>query len=107
MLLRRAKIKSAAIAISLTRPGSSPSRSGSASRDELHRHAVHAIAQAGRLRPVVEDMAEMAGAARAVDLGAGHQQAPVTSLADRPGKMIVEARPAGAAVELGRRGEQR
>ena len=54
--------------LSLRRAGAA--RSGPA-RHEAHRHAVHAVAQAGRLRAVVEDMAEMAAAARAMDLGAG------------------------------------
>ena len=53
---------------------SSPSRSGGA---ELQRQPVHAIAKAGRLRPVVEDVAEVPAAARAQDFGALHQQAAV------------------------------
>ena len=40
-------------------------------RHELHRQAVHAIALAGRRRAVVEDVAEMAAAAAAMDLGRG------------------------------------
>ena len=39
-------------------------------RLERHRHAVHAIAQAGRLGTVVEDMAQMAAAAAAMHFGA-------------------------------------
>ena len=38
-------------------------------RRERHRHAVHAIALAGRLRPVVEDMAQMPAAPAAMHLG--------------------------------------
>src|ERR1700738_262153 len=41
-------------------------------RVEHQRKAVHAVAQAGRLRAVVEDVAEMAAAAAAVDFGAQH-----------------------------------
>ena len=44
---------------------------------ELKRHAVHAIAQARGRRAVVEDMAQMPAAARAVDLGALHEQAGI------------------------------
>ena len=44
---------------------------------ELQRHAVHAVAQAGRLRAVVEHMAEMAAAAAAMHLGARHEERAV------------------------------
>src|SRR5690606_13266847 len=70
-------------------------------RAELHRQAVHAIAQAGRLRPVVEDVAEMAAAVRAVDFLARIAELVIGLARDRPGKRTVEAGPAGAAVELG------
>ncbi len=42
-------------------------------RLEIHRHAVDAIAQMRRRRTVVEHMAEMAAAAAAMHLGAGHE----------------------------------
>src|SRR6478609_4183912 len=45
------------------------SASGGAGR-EIHRDAVHAVAQAGRLRAVVEDVAEMAAATAAMHFGA-------------------------------------
>ena len=44
---------------------------------EAHRDAVHAVALAGRRRAVVEDMAEMATAAAANDLGLGAEPAAV------------------------------
>ena len=50
-----------------------PFRSGGGGL-ERQRDAVHAIAQAGRLRPVVEDVAEMAAAAAAMDRGADHAE---------------------------------
>ena len=46
-------------------------------RLEIHRHAVDAVAQAGRRRAVVEDVAEMAAAAAAMHLGAHHAVAAV------------------------------
>src|SRR6202035_2508017 len=63
--------------------------------------AVHAVAQARRLRAVVEDVAEMAATASAMHLGAQHAEGPVFRLADRVLQRLVEARPAGAAFELG------
>ena len=71
------------------------------------RKAVHAVAQPGRLRPIVEDVPEMAAAAAAVNLGAHHAQRPILGLADGVLKRLVETRPAGAAFELGLRREQR
>src|SRR3546814_14361447 len=46
------------------------SRSGASGRPEAERRAVHAIALAGRLRHVVEDMPQMTAAAPAMHLGA-------------------------------------
>src|SRR5271169_5206383 len=71
------------------------------------RVAVHAVAQSGRLRPVVEDVTEMAAAAAAMHFGPRHAEGPVFGFADRIVERLVEARPAGAALELGLRGEQR
>src|SRR5438309_4123960 len=68
---------------------------------------VHAVAQSSRLRPVVEDVPEMAAAAAAVDFGPQHAEGPVFGLADGVVERLIEARPAGAALELGLRGEQR
>src|SRR2546430_13240687 len=63
--------------------------------------AVDAIAQAGRLRSVVEDMAEMAAAAAAMHLSACHAEGAVLGLAERIFQRLIEARPAGAAFEFG------
>src|SRR5216683_931556 len=68
---------------------------------EVERYAVHAIAQPGRLRPVLEDMAEMPAAPAAMHLGAGHEEAAVGVGLDHILERRREARPAGAAVELG------
>src|SRR4051794_17260776 len=76
-------------------------------RLEHQRKAVHAVAQAGRLRAVVEDMAEMAAATAAVDLGAQHAEGTVLGLAHRIVERLPETRPAGAALEFRLRGKQR
>ena len=66
--------------------------------------AVHAVALAGRLRPVGKDVAEMGIAVRAADFGAPHEPRAVVVLArPRPAHRRIEARPAGAGIELGRR----
>src|ERR1700722_6406066 len=80
---------------------------GRRSRMKHQRKTVHAVAQAGRLRPVVEDVAEMAAAAAAVNFGAQHPEGAVLSLADGVLQRLIEARPAGAALEFRLRGEQR
>ncbi|CAH2401244.1 hypothetical protein MES5069_280021 [Mesorhizobium escarrei] len=72
----------------------------SGSRLEFQRDPVDAIAQAGRRRAVLEDVAEMAAAAGAVAFGADHAVAAVDGRLDRTGHRIVEAWPAGAALEL-------
>src|ERR1700722_12658864 len=51
-------------------------------RMKYHCKAVHAVAQAGRLRTIAEDVAEMAAAAAAVNFGAQHPQGAVFGLAD-------------------------
>src|SRR5690349_19732859 len=75
--------------------------------DELQREAVVAVALAGRRRAVVEDVALVAAAARAVVLGARQEHLVVDLERDRARQRFPEARPAGAAFELGRRREQR
>src|SRR5579872_5942417 len=80
--------------------------SGGRRRLEGQREAVHAIAQACRLGSIIEDMAEMAVAAPATYRGADHAEGTVLVGADRIVERGPEARPAGAAVELGRGGEQ-
>src|ERR1700689_98316 len=74
---------------------------------KYQRKAVHAVAQAGRLRPVVEDVTEMAAAAPAMNFGPQHPEGAVLGLADRVVERLIEPRPAGAALEFGLRGEQR
>src|SRR5882757_10661816 len=76
-------------------------------RMEYQRKAVHAVAQAGRLRPIVENVTEMAAAAAAVDFSPQHPEGAVFGLADRILKRLIKTRPAGAALELGLRREQR
>src|SRR5438552_17013820 len=74
---------------------------------ELERRAVHAVALAGRLRTVGEDVAQMAAALGAMHLGAAHEEALVGRGADCDLLGLPEAPPAAAAVVLGRRVEQR
>src|SRR5215470_2442756 len=75
---------------------------------ELERGRVHAVAQARRSRPVVEDVTEMRIARRAQYFSALHEEAPVLLGAKvLLGHRRIEARPAAAGVELGRRVEQR
>src|SRR5712692_6627346 len=74
---------------------------------ELERGPVHAVAEARRLRAVVEDVAEVTTAAPAVHLGANHAEAPVPGGADTVIDRRPEAGPPRAAVELGFRREER
>src|SRR6266852_6176526 len=76
-------------------------------RLEIHRDAVDAVAQVRRRRAVVEYVAEMAAAAAAMHLGARHAVAAIDRGLDRARLRIVEARPAGAALEFALRDEQR
>src|ERR1700752_80868 len=73
---------------------------------EIHRHAVDAIAQSGRRRAVGEDMAEVTAAAAAMAFGADHAVGAVLRFLDRARLRVVEARPAGPALELLLRLEQ-
>src|SRR6185312_15655603 len=82
-------------------------RSAWRNRLEFQRHTVHAIAQARRRRPVIEDVTEMALASAAMHLGAGHEERTVGRCADSVRQGLVETRPAGAAFELRIRGKQR
>src|SRR5712671_4128121 len=76
-------------------------------RMEDQRKAVHAVAQAGRLRPIVEDVTEMAAAAAAVNFSPRHPKGAVFRLADGVVERLIKTRPAGAALEFRLRGEQR
>src|SRR2546423_1773028 len=73
-------------------------RSARRRRRELKRHAIHAIAQTGRLRAILEHVPKMSAAAAAMRLGAGHEEGPVDRGADRIRQRLPEARPAGAAL---------
>src|SRR5581483_5459306 len=76
-------------------------------RVELERTGVHAVALAGRCGAVREEMAEMAAAAAAQHLGADHAVAVVLDQLDVGVRgRLVEARPAGAGLELGVRAEE-
>src|SRR5215472_509159 len=75
-------------------------------RLEIHRHAIDAVAQMGRRRPVLENMAEMAAATAAMHLGANHAVARICRGLHCSGLRIVEARPTSAALELGFGDEQ-
>src|SRR3954463_4346723 len=67
-------------------------------RLKIQRHTVDAVALIGGRWAVVEDVAEMAAAAAAMHLGAGHAIAGVLRALPRAGDGIIEARPAGAAL---------
>src|SRR6202012_4627341 len=69
-------------------------------RRELQRRAIGAVAQAGGLRPVLEDMAKMAAALGAVKLRAGHAMAGVGRGSHRSRDGVVKAGPARAALIL-------
>src|SRR5256885_4043468 len=80
---------------------------GGGRRFEDKAKPVDAIAQAGGLRAVVEDVAEMAAAAAAMHLDPRHAVGAVLGAAERVVERLEEARPARAALELGVRGKQR
>src|SRR5690606_32342958 len=71
-------------------------------RLEGERRSVHAIAQAGGLRPVVEHMPQMGIAIGAADFGARREEGTVLVLGHRAGlDRLIEARPAGAGIVFG------
>src|SRR5690606_26110244 len=74
---------------------------------EAQRRPVVAVALPGRPRPVVEHMPLVPQAAGAVILGARDAEAVVRLRPDIGGDDVVEARPAGAALVLPLRSEQR
>src|SRR5690606_25217920 len=67
----------------------------------------HAVAFAGRFRPVVEHMPEMTAAAAAMDLGPLAEDSPVGLRGDSVRQWFVERRPARAAVIFRLRGKNR
>src|SRR5437868_1274208 len=74
---------------------------------KIERHAVHAVALSGRLRTVVENVAEVAAAAAAMNFGSCHEKAAVALGFDRLVERRPKAWPAGATVELSVRRKQR
>ena len=93
-----------------TRRGARPgSRAASSLRLEVERRGVHAVAQAGRARAVVEDVAEVRAAGRAVQPRCGACSSDRSScVLTRSGlDHVEEARPARAGLELRARVEQR
>src|SRR3954469_13240670 len=87
-------------------PGAGPWRSGRRGRrrPEHEAEAIDTIAQASRLRAVVENMPEMAAAAAAMHFGPQHPVGAVFGLADSILQRLIETRPAGAALEFRLRG---
>src|SRR5438477_12981294 len=77
-----------------------PSGSRGGGRVEHQSDAVHAVTKTRRLRPIVEDVTEMAATAAAMNLGAQHAEDAVLRLADGVVKRLEEARPAGAAYDF-------
>src|SRR4051812_1977250 len=76
-------------------------------RLELQRDAVHAVAIAGRRRPIGEDVSEMAAAVGAVGLDASHAVAAIGGRPDRALDRSIKTRPAGPALVLRFRREER
>src|SRR5216683_6357488 len=69
---------------------------------ELDRRRVDAVAKAGRVRAVVEDVTKVAAAVGAGDLGPDHEKASVLVFLDGGTlRRRVEARPAAVGVEFG------
>src|SRR6188474_3482908 len=75
-------------------------------RLEVHGDAVDTVAQVRRRRSVLEHVSQMAAAPAAMHLGAHHAVTAVGRGFDRARHRIVEARPAGATLELLLRCEQ-
>src|SRR5512134_44081 len=89
-------------------PAALPVPGGASALVELERRRVDAVALAGGLGAVVEDVPEVRGAARAVHLRAAHEVARVLLRLDRVGRdRLPVGRPAGPGVELVRRAKQR
>src|SRR6266851_8436943 len=74
---------------------------------EQQRKAVHAIAQTGRLRTIIEHVTEMTATTAAVHFVAQHAEGAVRRRADGVFERLVKARPSRAAFELRLGREQR
>src|SRR6185312_7875141 len=95
------------VCFATTKTGSRRNAASGRFRDELERHAIDAIAQAGRRRTIFEDVAKMTAAAAAMHLVAHHAVAGIGVGFDGAGNRIVEARPPSTALELEFGGKQR
>ena len=70
--------------------------------DELERNTIHAITEASRLGPIIENMSEVASAVVTMNLGAGQEkEAAVLRCLNCPIDRSPEARPTRFAIELG------
>ena len=70
--------------------------------DELERNTIHAITEASRLGPIIENMSEVASAAVTMNLGAGQEkEAAVLRCLNCPIDRSPEARPTRLTFELG------
>src|SRR5262249_53731970 len=67
---------------------------------EFQRDTVDAVAQVGRWRPVIKHVPKMAAATAADNFVTDHAVAAIGCCLDRAGQRIVEARPAGSALEF-------
>src|SRR3984885_51022 len=76
-------------------------------RMKLQGESIHAVAQAGRLWSIVENVTEVTTAAAAVNFGPQHPEGAVFMLADGVFQRLPKTRPAGAALKFRCRGEQR
>src|SRR5450631_2987163 len=74
---------------------------------EFQSNTIHAVAQAGRRRAIVKDMAEMPATTPAMHLGAFHEKTPVGFGAHGTIYRAPETRPACPALEFGFRFEER
>src|SRR6516165_8737252 len=83
-----------------------PRSSGSIGQ-KFQGYAVDAVAQSRGRRSVFEDVAQMSAAPPAMHFGARQQQQVVGGGTHRVRQRPIEARPAGLAVVLGLRREQR
>src|SRR5436305_12200384 len=84
-------------------PGCGSNGSGG---DEFQRETVHAVAEAGRLRPVVEQVAKVPTAAAAQHFGPLKNERSIRTCDDGVRKCAEKARPTRAAFKFGRRAEQ-
>ena len=74
----------------------------SCSADEVQGNGIHAVAQTGWLRPIIENMAEMCIAARTGHRDTLHEETIVLRLHDiQFGNRLPETGPSGTRIELG------